>query len=61
MRTGKIDRDGSILTYNENGKLHSFNGKPSLITREGKMVFHKDGVALKTVFPDGGVIVWKFE
>ena len=58
MRKIKIDMFGAILTLNGQGELHSFNERPSRITRSGAISFHRDGFLLKTVYPDGEAIVW---
>ena len=57
MRKIKIDMFGTILSLNENNRLHSFDGKPSRITRSGVLYFHNDGMLFKTVFFDGKVTV----
>lgn len=58
MRKVKIDMFGSILILNENNRLHSFDGKPSRISRSGILSFHNDGMIFKTVLSDGRVAVW---
>jgi hypothetical protein len=43
----KIDRDGSIRTYNQKGQLHSFDGKPAIDGFPGRRNYikkwYKDG------------------
>lgn len=35
--------DDKIEIYNDNGKLHSFNDKPSIIFNSGVRFWHKNG------------------
>ena len=52
----EISKMGSIRTYNDKDNLHSFNGKPSIVMRDGRLVWHNDGDLVKAIWPDGQVI-----
>lgn len=49
----EINKNGSIRTYNDNEKLHSFNYKPAIIMRDGKLVWYNNGELVKAVWPGG--------
>lgn len=51
----RISRSGKILKYNKYDELHSFNGKPAVITPDGYLVWYNDGLALKLITPSGEV------
>ena len=52
MKT-KVNDDGHICTYNEDGELHSFNGKPAIIMSNGYVVWCDKGRLVKTVCDRG--------
>lgn len=53
--TVKISWNGSILKYNKNNNLHSFNGKPAHIAPNGRMYWYDNGKAYKIQSVDGTV------
>lgn len=59
MRIIKVDHRGGISIYNENGRLHSFDGKPAYVAHTGGLDWYENGKAVKSIYPDGRVIVWR--
>lgn len=51
----EIDCMGSIKTLDDQGRLHSFNGKPACIGSSGVNSWYERGFRYKTIWPNGVV------
>ena len=43
----QIDCHGTLCKFNENGRLHSFDGRPAYISAGGHMSWCNDGIVFK--------------
>lgn len=54
-----INEIGAIKTLDDQGRLHSFNGKPAYISATGHMSWCENGMILKCITPNGTVTVYE--
>ena len=55
MRKIKVNNRGSISVFNEQGRLHSFDGKPAYIAWDGGLTWYDKGRFIKRLHPNGTV------
>lgn len=53
----RISPSGTIFKFNDEGQLHSFNGKPAYINSMGILRWYNNGTPVKARAADGTVTV----